>query len=1318
MAAPRSARPRIPASAAEFFIRIAASALVFLSSASPALAHPGRWTPPSDSWGAIAVHMALLRGDGGPFHSRVLWWQSEGSGGTLVGGQWGWKPLVGSADCSSYPDSALVALGIPNAPDNLFCSGLTQLSDGRLMVIGGTEVGTENGLKVANIFSPSSGTGQGSWSSTVDSMEYARYYPTATTLADGRVLASGGDQYPHLEFFGGTRSDTSAPTDSILRFGVALTGTWDSAVKSDSPPDWPDSLTGLSAVMSNGYGMAYYFGGRDDHDKLTNDLLTCSRDGNALGADFDYVWGQRNPPSSANRPAKRMDHAVVMRKDDTQSPEMLLFGGWAALTDTTEGATNDVWRHRWDASLPGWKWSELQISNPQAGPSARYGHTAVLDNTHDQVLVFGGRTASGATTDYSVYALRFNPNAPDSAYWFTPTNAYPGNYPLARYHHSMAMDDLTDRKYQNVALRSAVLFGGRNASGTLFNDLWRLWVSVTGDTVTWEEVEVDSLPAGRENHAASYESGTGLLFVFGGNTSGGTDNAVQAIDLDESPPKWRQYASHSYSVSGGTAILRGLVYNRVPEIYAPGTNNWSAFSSSYYLQTWYPQMFQMPNGKVFACGPALDSYTLDPATGTWAEFPASSPPDHEILGGGAVMYRPGLVMKCGSRDIEAQWSTAINRTTWIDLTSASPAWADADTMELGRVNHNVTILPNGDVIATGGLGVIRDDKNIDPRRRPEIWSATSHAWSGGAGADSLAYSQVPRGYHSTAILLPDGRILCGGGNELPGAHDVGDIYCPPYLFDSGGNLRTRPTLLSATGRWRYNAPVTFAVASGTVAASACLIHAGATTHAQDEAQRFVPLSLSSSYDDGNGHRQYFLSAPADSFIAPPGDYLFFVNDSAGVPAIAQWVRVGSSESGQLDSTAPDSMSLATEFITCDGIYPITWAAPGDDGSSGIALDYDVRYSTSPITDANFGSATRITGLPIPRLAGTIQNGDDLTSLQTCTNYYFAGKTRDKAGNWSAIGRAKYKTLCVGGSCGGLGASLSRTRDDHQIAGQSEGMAGSSTLRDPATASSQTLEQSSLRLVGEFDRGEVVRWVFHIEDFEGQSDLLETTSAGLAVQEFAGSGWQTRRSVTPHAGLMGVRALRTNGRVVFPSGTLLDAVESAPLGFACTSAVHDRLGDLLSSSPEGLSSNFEPGDTISATFAASESAEGNDCFVRVIVPEAAPSSATRRQGADSPRLPTPGNLPVSFALHSAHPNPFNGATKIGFDLPSAASVRVEVFDIQGRRVATLLNESRAAGRHFVEWNGSGDAGRRAPAGIYLCRMTADTFSAERRVTLVP
>ncbi|HBC47213.1 MAG TPA: hypothetical protein DCZ43_09220 [candidate division Zixibacteria bacterium] len=93
-------------------------------------------------------------------------------------------------------------------------------------------------------------------------------------------------------------------------------------------------------------------------------------------------------------------------------------------------------------------------------------------------------------------------------------------------------------------------------------------------------------------------------------------------------------------------------------------------------------------------------------------------------------------------------------------------------------------------------------------------------------------------------------------------------------------------------------------------------------------------------------------------------------------------------------------TLATSNATGTSIR-LTWTSPGDDSTSGIASQYDIRYSTSPINDANWASATQVTGEPAPLVAGTQQNFT-VTGLQSQHTYYFAMKTADEVPNWSGL----------------------------------------------------------------------------------------------------------------------------------------------------------------------------------------------------------------------------------------------------------------------------------------------------------------------------
>jgi hypothetical protein len=99
---------------------------------------------------------------------------------------------------------------------------------------------------------------------------------------------------------------------------------------------------------------------------------------------------------------------------------------------------------------------------------------------------------------------------------------------------------------------------------------------------------------------------------------------------------------------------------------------------------------------------------------------------------------------------------------------------------------------------------------------------------------------------------------------------------------------------------------------------------------------------------------------------------------------------------------------------------------------------------------------------------------------------------------------------------------------------------------------------------------------------------------------------------------------------------------------------------------------------------------------------------------TPVLPPPVTPTFSVHLGAPSPNPFVGATGVSFKLSSAADVRVEIFDLAGRKVRTLIDRRLEAGRHIAGWDGSDDWGRTAPPGVYFYRLEAGGRTEVRKL----
>ena len=169
------------------------------------------------------------------------------------------------------------------------------------------------------------------------------------------------------------------------------------------------------------------------------------------------------------------------------------------------------------------------------------------------------------------------------------------------------------------------------------------------------------------------------------------------------------------------------------------------------------------------------------------------------------------------------------------------------------------------------------------------------------------------------------------------------------------------------------------------------------------------------------------------------------------------------------------------------------------------------------------------------------------------------------------------------------------------------------------------------------------------------------------------------------------------------------------GFSGRAAMADGLGDFLVVSARG-----DQGTRI--LFAGARGTTGPGALVRLF-----PAAGDRVElvrvnfnGGGIVGLPSvrrAASLPVRFALEPNAPNPFNPETLIRYALPGASRVRLEIFNIAGQRVRTLVEEQQPAGTHSAVWDGRDTEGRQAAGGVYFYRLTAGGGEAVRRMVLV-
>jgi len=381
----------------------------------------------------------------------------------------------------------------------------------------------------------------------------------------------------------------------------------------------------------------------------------------------------------------------------------------------------------------------------------------------------------------------------------------------------------------------------------------------------------------------------GRVLVVGGWGGGDSDGIANAEIFDPANNSWTAVPNMSYrrwyptatTLSDGTIMVTAgwqtgpHVNAGIPEIYNLSTNAWTKLTSANNPFESYPFLYQLSDGRVIHVGNseyATVTDILDLNAQTWSVV------DPNIVdGASSAMYLPGKIMKAGSATDSQGSGPAANTTYVLDTTKTNPTWQQTPSMAYPRSFLNLPVLPDGTVLAIGG----ETDKNggniANAVYSAERWSPQTQTWT------TMSAMHTPREYHSTAILLPDARVLVSGmgadfGN-VPNEMNA-EFYSPPYLFKGA-----RPTISQAPAQISYGTNFFVATPDATTITTAVLIRTGAVTHFFDQNTRYVPLT----FQQATGGLT--LSAPASANFAPPGYYMLFIVNSSGIPSVAPFVQL-------------------------------------------------------------------------------------------------------------------------------------------------------------------------------------------------------------------------------------------------------------------------------------------------------------------------------------------------------------------------------------------------------------------------------------------
>jgi galactose oxidase len=319
-------------------------------------------------------------------------------------------------------------------------------------------------------------------------------------------------------------------------------------------------------------------------------------------------------------------------------------------------------------------------------------------------------------------------------------------------------------------------------------------------------------------------------------------------------------------------ILAGKDENELevtlPEVWSNGSIR--QLTGADQVFPYYPRAFLAPDGRIFVAGPTVPTRFLSVAgAGSWSGGPKRLFPEAREYGS-AVMYDDGKILYAGGS------RPTTNTAEVIDLNQANPAWSWTGSMAFARRHLNLTVLPTGEVLATSGVGGSLFNDLSSPVHAAEMWNPETGQWT------VMASSAVTRGYHSTSLLLPDGRVLHAGSGEGAGApsQKSGELFSPPYLLRG-----PRPEITSAPSDLSYGAQFRIETPQAGAIEKVSFIRLGATTHAFDENQRFQRLTFT---PDATG---LTVTAPSSGNRAPPGHYMLFILNAAKVPSVARIIRI-------------------------------------------------------------------------------------------------------------------------------------------------------------------------------------------------------------------------------------------------------------------------------------------------------------------------------------------------------------------------------------------------------------------------------------------
>jgi len=734
------------------------------------------------------------------------------------------------------PYSGHVEGTILNSTSHIFCSSHTILPNGKVIVVSGHDIMDEadRGIKDVNIFDPASN----SWSKVAD-LNSRRWYPTGITLANGNVLTVSGTD----RFTNNIHSPTNHGVATTEVYSYA-TNTWTNLTL--PVPDWYDYYP-FMYVAPNG---SIFNAGASRATKF----LTISGNTGSFSA----------PINRACNTVRDYGSSVMF------GSKVMVLGGGETGQDVEPLYLNNPHDNSLSLSSNTTEVIDLANSNPTwtqtASLTNRRRHANAVTLPDGTVLVTGGTQ------------------------WF--------HYDAGGEEEAVGWTDFSLNRMGNVFTRASEVSYTAFADGRL--ELYL--IDLNKNIYRSEQTSVNGpwsafqLVGGTGNLAIGlaakrHEDGSADVIMLG------IDNVLWLNHYDVATNSWSGFNTMVGPAGSYAKRVAMTSYaDKRLDVYIIDFNNNVCRSEQAVVNGPFPQFQVVGNTGNYAIDIAairhrdgtadvamagLDNNMwhnhYDAATNTWSGF-------NTMIGN--ATNKAQRISICAYNDNRLDfYMIGMDGNMWhIEQNSVNGPWQGfklvGNNGNKGVAISTVRRPDNYCDVAFAGLdNIVWRAWDFGPVYQAELYNPDNNTWT------PMASMSIPRMYHSTSLLLPDGRVITagsgkGGGGGGSASHYDAQIFYPPYLFKG-----PQPVITTAPAIINYATGFTVNYNSTNPISKVSLVALGSVTHSYNTNQRYVPLSFSGSSGT------LTITPPANANIAPPGYYMLFIINANGVPSIAKMVQL-------------------------------------------------------------------------------------------------------------------------------------------------------------------------------------------------------------------------------------------------------------------------------------------------------------------------------------------------------------------------------------------------------------------------------------------